>query len=150
MSNNYFSLIQNIYNILGPMQPGNLYDINLKNNGNMLLSRINPSIMVGYHHHPLYSCFTPQRVNSNYWTCKNCGCNYTYKVPSFYCTACNYDLCQKCLLDCKLFQIQMYDYDMKEYTNVNMTQNEGNYNTNIHNHILLSIYFLWKIKYILS
>ena len=37
-------------------------------------------------------------------------CNYNFNIPSYYCTACDYDLCQKCLLQSQLFKIQIYDY----------------------------------------
>ena len=104
---NYTNFMNNLCNELNQMCPGKPYELNMKSNCSMLLNRINSSIMVGYHAHPLYSCYTPQRANSNnWWTCQQCGCNYFYTVPSFYCTACNYDLCQKCILSCKLFQIK--------------------------------------------
>ena len=128
----------NLYNIICQSQPGNYYEYNLKSDKETLLNRINSSIMIDFHGHPLFSCFTPQRANcSQYWTCFQCKCNYSYKVPSFYCTACNYDLCQKCLMQCKLFTIQMYDYSKNEYKNINMNPNQ--LNTYAHNHCMTLI-----------
>ena len=128
----------NLYNIICQSQPGNYYEYNLKSDKETLLNRINSSIMIEFHAHPLFSCFTPQRANcSQYWTCFQCKCNYSYKVPSFYCTACNYDLCQKCLMQCKLFTIQMYDYSKNEYKNIDMNPNQ--LNTYAHNHCMTLI-----------
>ena len=128
----------NLYNIICQSQPGNYYEYNLKSDKETLLNRINSSIMIDFHGHPLFSCFTPQRANcSQYWTCFQCKCNYSYKVPSFYCTACNYDLCQKCLMQCKLFTIQMYDYSKNEYKNIDMNPNQ--LNTYAHNHCMTLI-----------
>lgn len=134
----YQSKTMNLYNIICQSQPGNYYEYNLKSDKETLLNRINSSIMIDFHAHPLFSCFTPQRANcSQYWTCFECKCNFSYKVPSFYCTACNYDLCQKCLMQCKLFTIQMYDYSKNEFKNINMNPNQ--LNTNAHNHCMTLI-----------
>ena len=134
----YQSKTMNLYNIICQSQPGNYYEYNLKSDKETLLNRINSSIMIEFHGHPLFSCFTPQRANcSQYWTCFQCKCNYSYKVPSFYCTACNYDLCQKCLMQCKLFTIQMYDYSKNEYKNIDMNPNQ--LNTYAHNHCMTLI-----------
>ena len=134
----YQSKTMNLYNIICQSQPGNYYEYNLKSDKETLLNRINSSIMIEFHAHPLFSCFTPQRANcSQYWTCFQCKCNYSYKVPSFYCTACNYDLCQKCLMQCKLFTIQMNDYSKNEYKNIDMNPNQ--LNTYAHNHCMTLI-----------
>lgn len=134
----YQSKTMSLYNIICQSQPGNYYEYNLKSDKETLLNRINSSIMIEFHAHPLFSCFTPQRANcSQYWTCFQCKCNYSYKVPSFYCTACNYDLCQKCLMQCKLFTIQMYDYSKNEYKNIDMNPNQ--LNTYAHNHCMTLI-----------
>ena len=123
----------NFYNNIRSMHPGCLYDLNMKMDKETLLNKINASIMIEFHEHPLYSCLTPQRaISSEFWTCGLCGCSYKYNVPSFYCTACNYDFCQRCLMQCKLFTIQMYDYSKKEFNN--MSINPNHLNTSAHNH----------------
>ena len=138
MNMNYLQKINNLTNIFNGMNNfnGNI-DYNFKDNTNTLLRRIDSSIMIPDHPHPLYSCYTPQRQRNNqFWTCGKCRCNYTYNTPSFYCTACDFDLCQKCLLNYPLYQIQMYDYSLKENFNVFLNQNHSNYKKDIHDHIM--------------
>ena len=138
MNMNYLQKINNLTNIFNGMNNFNgQIDYNFKDNTNTLLRRIDSSIMIPDHPHPLYSCFTPQRQrNSQFWTCGKCRCNYTYNTPSYYCTACDFDLCQKCLLNYPLYQIQMYDYSLKENFNVFLNQNHSNYKKDIHDHIM--------------
>ena len=129
----YQNKTHNFFNYFCNMQPGNPYDYNMKMDKETLLNKITASIMIEFHEHPLFSCYTPQRArNFQFWSCNQCGCNYNYNVPSFYCTACDYDFCQKCLMQCKLFTIQMYDYSKREFINANMSQSQ--LNTNAHNH----------------
>ena len=138
--NRYNNKIQPIFNGFNQLQPGGMCDFNMKCDNGFLISRINSSIMIKFHQHPLYSCFSPLRANSSqFWTCNYCGSKYNYTVPSFYCTACDYDLCQKCLIQCQLYEIIMYDYSKNEFLNVTMTQNEGNNNLSVHNHRLALI-----------
>ena len=138
--NRYNNKIQPIFNGFNQLQPGGICDFNMKCDNGFLISRINSSIMIKFHQHPLYSCFSPLRANSSlFWTCNYCGSKYNYTVPSFYCTACDYDLCQKCLIQCQLYEIIMYDYSKNEFLNVTMTQNEGNNNLSVHNHRLALI-----------
>ena len=138
--NRYNNKIQGIFNGFNQLQPGGMCDFNMKCDNGFLISRINSSIMIKFHQHPLYSCFSPLRANSSqFWTCNYCGSKYNYTVPSFYCTACDYDLCQKCLIQCQLYEIIMYDYSKNEFLNVTMTQNEGNNNLSVHNHRLALI-----------
>ena len=109
--NRYNNKMQGIINGFNQLQPGGMCDFNMKCDNGFLISRINSSIMIKFHQHPLYSCFSPLRANSSqFWTCNYCGSKYNYTVPSFYCTACDYDLCQKCLIQCQLYEIIMYDY----------------------------------------
>ena len=137
--NRYNNKIQSVYNGFNQLH-GGICDFNMKCDNGFLISRIHSSIMIKFHGHPLYSCLTPLRANSSLcWTCKLCGSNYNYTVPSFYCTACDYDLCQKCLIQCQLYEIIMYDYSKNEFLNINMTQNEGNNNLSVHNHRLALI-----------
>ena len=138
--NIYNNKIQGIINGFNQLQPGGMCDFNMKCDNGFLISRINSSIMIKFHQHPLYSCFSPLRANSSqFWTCNYCGSKYNYTVPSFYCTACDYDLCQKCLIQCQLYEIIMYDYSKNEFLNFTMTQNDGNYNLSVHNHRLALI-----------
>lgn len=138
--NRYNNKIQGIFNGFNQLQPGGMCDFNMKCDNGFLISRINSSIMIKFHQHPLYSCFSPLRANSSqFWTCNYCGSKYNYTVPSFYCTACDYDLCQKCLIQCQLYEIIMYDYSKNEFLNFTMTQNDGNYNLSVHNHRLALI-----------
>ena len=138
--NRYNNKIQGIFNGFNQLQPGGMCDFNMKCDNGFLISRINSSIMIKFHQHPLYSCFSPLRANSSqFWTCNYCGSKYNYTVPSFYCTACDYDLCQKCLIQCQLYEIIMYDYSKNEFLNITMTQNEGNNNLSVHNHRLALI-----------
>ena len=106
---NYINRIRNMEDMFYQMNPNNgPININMKNNRNSLISKINNSIMVPKHPHPLYSCFTPERSQqSQFWTCNNCFCKYTFQVPSFYCTACDYDMCQKCLYEHPLYKIEI-------------------------------------------
>ena len=138
MNMNYLQKINNLTNIFNGMNNFNgQIEYNFKDNTNTLLRRIDSSIMIPDHPHPLYSCYTPQRQRNNqFWTCGKCRCNYTYNTPSFYCTACDFDLCQKCLLNYPLYQIQMYDYSLKENFNVFLNQNHSNYKKDIHDHIM--------------
>ena len=134
----YKSKIQSIIDAFNSIQQGQICNYNIKSDDGLLLNRINSSIMIETHDHPLYSCFTPNRANSSQcWTCNYCGYNYNFTVPSFYCTSCNYDLCQKCLIQFPLYKIHMYDYSKNEFLNFNITQ--GNNNLNVHNHRLALI-----------
>ena len=138
MNMNYAQKINDLISIFNKMDTFNgQVNLNFKENTNTLLRRIDSSIMIPDHPHPLYSCYTPQRQRNNqFWTCGKCRCNYTYNTPSFYCTACDFDLCQKCLLNYPLYQIQMYDYSLKENFNVFLNQNHSNYKKDIHDHIM--------------
>ena len=105
----------------------------MKNNNNLLMSKLTNSVMIPDHPHPLYSCFTPERNKQTiYWICNTCNCKYSYSVPSFYCTACDFDMCQKCMLQYPLYKIQIYNYNQNEkfmLNNVNI--NDINYRPNI-------------------
>ena len=134
--------IQILENNLSQVAPNNNqpYNFNLHTDPNLLLYLINTSIVVPDHNHPLYSCFTPEKQQfSNFWTCKKCQCKYVNNVPSFYCTACDYDLCQKCILALQVYQIQRYNYSMNINFNFNCNPNHRNYKPNIHNHAMALI-----------
>ena len=106
---------------------------NLKADRNLLLNRIKEPIIIEAHAHPLYCCFTPEREKfSQIWTCKNCGKNYSFKIPSFYCTYCDYDFCQNCLMKLPLGKIKMMN-NRKNY-NVYINKNHPNYKPKLHYH----------------
>ena len=64
-------------------------------NDNDISNFINFPIKIDEHDHPLLLC-NCQRNNNN-WVCDKCSSKYTSCTPSFYCTYCDYDLCQKYL-----------------------------------------------------
>ena len=141
---NYINRIRNMEDMFYQMNPNSdPININMKNNRNSLISKINNSIMVPKHPHPLYSCITPERSKQlQFWTCNNCFCKYTFQIPSFYCTACDYDMCQKCLYEHPLYKIEIYNYNQNEkflLNNVNV--NNANYKPNIHEHPMALILF---------
>ncbi len=88
--------------------------LNNTNMNNMIniLSLINFPILVPYHgQHPLINCKTPNNAKQfGIWFCGACSQNYAVNVPSFYCTACDYHLCQKCLLSLQAYQIVIHNY----------------------------------------
>ena len=103
---------QNIFSTWKNMKmPNNssLNNIDFNDRSN-ILSLINLPIIVPYHNkHPLINCKTPGRnTGNNCWRCDNCSTNYSLDVPTFYCTACDFDLCQKCLLSLNAFMIAIY------------------------------------------
>ena len=113
---------------------------NLRTNRNLFLSRIIESIIIDAHPHPLNCCFTPERAKfSQIWTCKNCGNNYSFKIPSFYCTYCDYDFCQNCLMKLPLGRITMMN--KPRYYNVYINTNHPNYKKNLHQHHLALVKF---------
>ena len=113
---------------------------NLRTNRNLFLSRIRESIIIDAHPHPLNCCFTPERAKfSQIWTCKNCGNNYSFRIPSFYCTYCDYDFCQNCLMKLPLGRITMMN--KPRYYNVYINTNHPNYNLNFDVHPLALVKF---------
>ena len=113
-------------------------NINKRPNKNLLLSRIREAVIIDSHAHPLYCCFTVERAAySEVWTCRNCGNNYSFDIPSFYCTYCDYDLCQDCLMKIPLGKIKMVDENSNfdVYTNIY----HRNYRPYLHRHPLALI-----------
>ena len=110
------------------------------NNLNNILSLINLPVLLPYHsHHPLINCKTPGRAKpGSYWKCNSCGSDYSYNVPTFYCTNCDFDLCQKCFLSLYAYQIVVYNYNMGIIQENNNT-NPNFYNPKIHNHPMVLI-----------
>ena len=115
-------------------------EINLNNTTN-ILSLINLPIVVPCHNqHPLINCKTPGRAElSKFWICNNCMGSYSYSVPSFYCTACDYDLCQRCFLCLSAFMIAVYNYQLGNMYASQQFTNMSHYHQNIHNHPIVKI-----------
>ena len=143
--NNQVPQGNNIGMIMGDnnYQPPTQYNysmINLKSDVNLLINRITASIIIEDHPHPIYCCFTPQRAeNSQFWTCEKCQYKYGFNIPSFLCTACDYDICQNCIMKMPLFKIKFYNYSQGQNFSVNTNPNHVNYKPNLHNHILTLI-----------
>ena len=143
--NKFVDQIQNLERtIYGMNIGGGPYKINMKKeqNSNSLISKINDPIIIPEHPHPLVSCFTPERSEKmSYWICDNCGLKYEYTVPSFYCTSCDYDICQKCIFQHPLYKINCYNYGQNEKFQIKIDKNNKNYRINIHEHIMALIKF---------
>ena len=92
-------------------------------NDNDISIFINFPIKIDEHEHPLLLC-NCQRNNNN-WICNKCSSNYTSCIPSFYCTYCDYNLCQKCLGELKLNQIKRSDENIIIFNNFNMLVNNN-------------------------
>ena len=99
-------------------------------NNNDITSFLDFPIIINAHEHPLLLCYC-QRQNG--WSCDKCSRDYNNNTPSFYCSYCDYDLCQNCLGEYKLNQIKKY----------NSRNNSNNFKTirNDSNKV-----FSWQIK----
>jgi len=134
--------LQNMQPTWQNMQPiNNFINQNNLNNKNNILSLINLPILTPYHsHHPLISCLTPGRAEiSTHWMCNGCGSQYSYNVPTFYCTACDFDLCQRCLLCLSAFMISIYNYNMSFLSESTQFTNISHYRPDKHKHPLVKI-----------
>ena len=116
------------------------------NNMTNILSLINLPIIVPYHaEHPLINCKTPGRISEkyNFWQCDSCKSQYSYNVPTFYCTACDFDICQKCILSLGAFWIIIYNYNLGNLSEAKIDE-ESSYtmkhlNKKIHHHPTIKI-----------
>ena len=103
---------------------------NNQSNNNGILSLINPPIyMKDIHLHPLiYSYSLDRNKYGSSWNCNICNSQFNYNNPSFYCTFCDFDLCQNCLAEYKLDQIIFYDCNENDANNLkNIQQNSNNF-----------------------
>ena len=94
----------------------NINMMNIFNNsGVSLLSLLNEPILTLKHPHPLIYCYTSSRSKTGTsWTCDNCNCNYFYNSPNsatFYCTFCDFDICQNCMQQLTLYNIKLFNYN---------------------------------------
>ena len=132
---------QNIQSTWQNMQQNaNLINQNLNDMRNILCLINLPIVVPCHNQHPLINCKTPGRAEiSKFWICNNCRGSYSYNVPSFYCTACDYDLCQKCLLSLSAFMIAVYNYQLGNMYASQQFTNMSHYHQNIHNHPIVKI-----------
>ena len=103
----------------------------IENSFEDIIMFINIPILVKAHEHPLLLCFC-QRNDGKGWVCDKCRSEYSYCSPSFYCTFCDYDLCQKCIWEYKLNQIK---------------KSSRNINNIINNQTYLNKNFAWQNKF---
>ena len=134
-------------------QSSNLVQTDFNNMTN-ILSLLNLPIVVPSHsNHPLINCKTGRYNGNNHWRCNNCSVHYSFTVPSFYCTVCDYDLCQKCLLSLNACLIVIYNYE-KNINKTNLNEDFSKspfYKPQIHNHPIVMIlrepcYFEHRLK----
>jgi hypothetical protein len=125
---------------------GNNYPNNSinKNNTKNILSLIDCPILIDIHEHPLFYCYTTGRGNSSSsWFCNKCGNGYTYNVPTFYCTFCDFDLCENCAGNYNSNQILIYDYEDNVLNNTLLKNPPGFQNWQkvfpSHNHFLTMV-----------
>ena len=118
---------------------------NLKVNkaNNNLTSLINFSVIINVHEHPLQLCYPLARKNyGTGWTCDKCSTSFTYDEPSFYCTFCDLDICQKCIGEFRFNEINIYDTTSNNYKYEQRISN-GNFqwqkSSPFHNHLLTYI-----------
>ncbi len=136
---------QNIDSTWKNMQNPSLNEINFNDRSN-ILSLINLPIIVPYHaEHPLINCKTPGRISEkyNFWQCDSCKSQYSYDVPTFFCTACDFDICQKCILSLGAFWIIIYNYNLGNLSEAKIDE-ESSYtmkhlNKKIHHHPTIKI-----------
>ena len=62
------------------------------------------------HEHPLIYCWESSYDDNKDWFCGKCNTFYNINVCFFYCTACDYHLCQKCFLHYKVKDIELLSY----------------------------------------
>ena len=113
------------------------------NNINGIISLINTSILVNIHNHPLELCYTIERKNyGTGWNCNKCTKTFSYDIPSFYCTFCDFDLCHNCLGEYRLNEIKINDNNSNNYKLIQQISN-GNFpwqkKNNNHSHLLTLI-----------
>ena len=122
----------------------------IENNSLLLINR---PIKIDIHNHPLIFCLTPDRAKfGKSWACNKCSSNYTYENASFYCTSCDFDICEKCLANYKLNEIEIINFNNNSMNSPNLNNN-FNWQTNLpmHSHPLTLIKricynCLWKCK----
>ena len=103
-----------------------------------LISLINSPIQINIHEHPLIYCCTKNRAGAG-WTCNKCSISYSYESYTFYCTFCDFDLCENCLGQFQLNQILLYDYNysnLKNIIKISKDNYEWQKKFSVHHHML--------------
>ena len=123
---------------------------NDEDTNNDMISLINFPILIKTHEHPLIFCTTKR---TGEWICDKCHSSFKCDIPSFYCTYCDYDLCQKCLGMNRLNQIKKYHNNLSSFNNIKndkKTSFDWQIKFSKHNHLLSSIKrennFTWICK----
>ena len=98
--------------------------MNSYRDNNNITSFINFPILISDHIHPLILCNCQRGRNFKGWVCDKCSSNYSSTIPSFYCTYCDYDLCQNCLGEYKLKEIKKYNCNLKNRITAKNNSNE--------------------------
>jgi len=95
-------------------------------NNNGMISFIDSSILVNAHEHPLKLCYNIERkFYGTGWTCNKCSSSFTYDIPSYYCTFCDFDLCQNCVGEYKLNEIKIYDTNLNDFKLIQYNSKDG-------------------------
>ena len=91
-----------------------------------ITSFINFPIIIDAHEHPLLFCYCQRKSEANQlgWKCDKCLKDYSYDSPSFYCTYCDFDLCQECMSKYQLSQINPYSKIANIFNIPNNTSNK--------------------------
>ena len=117
-------------------------EIKLEEFTNMIIA---PFKVIG-HEHPLLFCFPLERRNKcDGWTCNKCSKDFDNKIPSFYCSFCDYDICQYCIGKYQLNQFNLNtteqlnrNKNIKKFTKTN-EELEWNKKDPDHNHALVLV-----------
>ena len=131
----------NFFNLNENMNISN--NLNLNKSNKNLTSHINFSIQINSHEHPLQLCYPIARKSyGTGWICNKCSTNFSYDQPSFYCTFCDFDVCEKCLGEHKINEINIYDTALNNYRYEQRISN-GNFqwqkSSPFHKHLLTYI-----------
>ena len=143
---------------MNPIFPINNY--NMKNPKFNLISVINSPVKVNSHPDPLLYCFAKIRgftsnIGNPSWRCNECEKIYTYEIPSFYCTFCDYNLCPNCFGNNIINEVEFFNYNDMNNQSIKMKTgmiNNWNFILPNHNHGLVLVEkvnknFMWKCNF---
>ena len=93
----------------------NKKDLALEEYTNMIVA---PFKVIG-HEHPLLFCFPLERRNKcDGWTCNKCSKDFENNISSFYCSYCDYDICQNCI---GRYQLNQFKLNLTDQLNIGKT-----------------------------
>ena len=94
---------------------------------------INIGIKINAHNHKLVYMVTQRN-----WTCKLCQKSYNKFCPTYYCSKCNYDVCEKCMKKRDKF-VKLASFDLSTlFTSFSIENPKNNIiNDDCHNHPLI-------------